>query len=328
MNEYSKYTIKVSLKSPIVTPFQSDTIFGHICWAIRFLQWEVEDKLREFLMAYDEEKNPPLLVSNGFPQGYLPKPVLPPITQEELDEVIGRERRITDSFKVKTLKRMEILPKADFLHLQKNRIMPLDLLKIMHRKYDTISGDSSKYQTMIVQHNTINRIEGRVTQGLYAQEETFYVEGYGKFEIYLKTWFFTLEDLQRVFDYIKEAGFGKDKSTGKGHFDFQIKEGMDLDDSKDSNGFLTISSYIPRHDDPIEGHYRILPKFGKLGGLYAKGLLKKNPFKKPLIMFSAGSTFYDSEYRQDKIYGSLLKGVHHDERIRHYAYAFPIGIKL
>ena len=53
-----------------------------------------------------------------------------------------------------------------------------------------------------------------------------------------------------------------------------------------------------------------------------------NPFKVPLIMFAAGSVFADKEYKPGKIYGSLLKKVHLNENIRHYAYAFPIGIKI
>ena len=56
MEEYKNYTIEICLKSPIVTSFQSDTIFGHICWAIRFL---CENKLRKFLETYDKDGIPP-----------------------------------------------------------------------------------------------------------------------------------------------------------------------------------------------------------------------------------------------------------------------------
>ena len=93
---------------------------------------------------------------------------------------------------------------------------------------------------------------------------------------------------------------------------------------------MTLSSFIPKENDPVEGYYHILLKYGKLGGLYAKGIseVNNNPFKKPLIMFSAGSVFYDKEYRKGKTYGALLDDVHHNKEIRHYAHAFPIGINL
>lgn len=93
---------------------------------------------------------------------------------------------------------------------------------------------------------------------------------------------------------------------------------------------MTLSSYIPTENDPTEGYYNIVHKFGKLGGLYAKGVAEVygNPFKVPLIMFSAGSVFFDKNYKPGKIYGSLLKNVHKNEAIRHYAYAFPIGVNI
>lgn len=331
MKEYENYTIDISLKSPIVTQFQSDTIFGHICWAIRFLQWGIPDKLHDFLNAYDNGQPPPLLVSNGFPKGYLPKPLIPPITQQELEDVIGTENRISDSFKVKTIKNTAIISKGDFFQLQKGKITPLELFKMMFERHQVIVDESRKFQAMVVQHNTVNRIEGKVKTGLYSQEEVFYDEDSGKFEIYLRTNYFGIDDLQRIFGYIKEQGFGRDKSTGKGYFDIdEIKVGIDLPQCEKPNAFMTLSSYIPTENDPTNGYYGMLLKYGKLGGLYAKGVpeVGRNPFKKPLIMFSVGSTFYDTGYSNGRAYGSLLRGVHHNDEIRHYAYAFPIGINL
>lgn len=330
MEEYENYTIEICLKSPAVTGFQSDTIFGHICWAIRFLYLNGENKLREFLETYDRKILPPLLVSNGFPSGYLPKPVIPPINQRELDASFGSENRIANSFKIKTLKKLAIIPKGDFDKLQLEEMTSSKLFKIMSESYETIMKDLTHEQSMVVQHNTINRIEGKVKRGLYSQEETFYSPDAGKFEIYLKTYYFTKKELAKIFTYIREAGFGKDKSTGKGYFDFEINDGIGLPEQKSPNAFITLSSFIPKEDDPVEGYYHTLLKYGKLGGLYAKGVseVNGNPFKKPLIMFSAGSVFYDKDYRKGKTYGLLLKDVHQNKDIRHYAYAFPVGINL
>lgn len=327
MREYSDYTIEITLQSPIVTGFQSDTIFGHICWAVRFIYQDGEAKLHEFLDAYDDV--PPLLVSSGFPMGYLPKPVLPPVTQAELETILKREDRIKDSFRIKSIKRWNFLPKSDFISLQKE-ITPLNLFRFMNDSYEAIEKDLNSGQSVLVQHNTVNRIENRVKKGLYAQEETFFNEDGGRFEIYLKTYFFTKEELQRIFEFISEGGFGRDKSTGKGHFTFLINEGVDIPESETPNAFMTLSSYIPTGKDPVKGYYRAIHKYGKLGGLYAKGVseVNGNPFKKPLIMFSAGSTFYDDDYTAGKTYGSLLKNIHQNGQIRHYAYAFPIGISL
>jgi CRISPR-associated protein Csm4 len=334
MNEYRDYTIEVSLSSPIVTQFQSDTIFGHICWAIRFIHGEASDKLNVFLNSYDNSEHPPLLVSNGFPKGYLSKPIIQPIKQEELETIVDTKDMIKNSFKIKNIKKIEYITNDHFNYLQKEKITPIKLFKIMFNGYDSIVDDLSKVKSSVVQHNIINRIEGSVkTGGLYSQEEFFYDFediNSGIFEIYLKTNFFSKEELKRIFEYIKIDGFGKDKSTGKGYFDFEIKEGIDLPEAENPNAFMTLSSYIPSKKDSIKGYYQTFLKFGKLGGLYAKGSpeVGGNPFKKPLIMFSAGSTFYENNFSKEKMYGSLLRNVHHNAEIRHYAYAFPIGIHL
>ena len=91
--------------SPVVTRLQSDTIFGHICWAISFINWGKENKLTNFLSAYENEGPPPLLVSNGFPKGFLPKPLTLPITQDQIDEAVGIENRIEKAYKIKMAKR-------------------------------------------------------------------------------------------------------------------------------------------------------------------------------------------------------------------------------
>lgn len=110
----------------------------------------------------------------------------------------------------------------------------------------------------------------------------------------------------------------------------EANEGMDIQEAQNPNAFMTHSSFIPKETDPVRGYYHTILKYGKLGGVYATGAseVNKNPFKKPLIMFSAGSVFYDMEYRKGKPYGTLLDDVHDNKEIRHYAYAFPIGIDL
>lgn len=325
MSEYRDYTIDITLNSPIVTAFQSDTIFGHICWAIRFLKWNIDDKLTDFLMLYENRELPPLLISNGFPKYYLPKPILPPVTQEILEDIFKKEDRIKNAFRIKTIKNSNIIPKEKFKEFQQGEITSEKLFKTMNDCFEEIQKLKEKEQSTIVQHNTISRIGGKVEGGLYSQEEIFFDNNGGMFEVYLKTNYFSLKELNSIFTYISEGGFGRDKSTGKGSFTFKITEGIDLPEVEKPNAFMTLSSYIPTKDDPTSGYYNIIHKFGKLGGLYAKG---GNPFKVPLIMFSSGSVFLDKGYRQGKVYGSLLRDVHQNKDIRHYAYAFPVGIQI
>ena len=59
--------------SNFATTLKGDTLFGQICWAIRYTFGN--DKLEALLLNY--ETKPFLVVSDGFAKGYLPKPSLP-----------------------------------------------------------------------------------------------------------------------------------------------------------------------------------------------------------------------------------------------------------
>ena len=45
------YKLIYEIKSPVITPFQADTIFGHLCWAIRYIKGE--EKLVKFLENFE-----------------------------------------------------------------------------------------------------------------------------------------------------------------------------------------------------------------------------------------------------------------------------------
>jgi CRISPR-associated protein Csm4 len=328
---YSKYTLTLTFQSSLGTPLQADTLFGHICWAIRFLGWKEKDKLRDFLESYKDGEPPPLLVSNGFPAGYVPKPIIPPVKQNVIDEFFGIDDRIKNSYKIKTIKEADVIPFDKFRELQRSAINPRILFQTMKDCYNDIYRLKEVSQSAVIQHNTIDRVTGRVRDGgLFSQEETFFAEGAQNYTVYIKTNYFTKDELARIFNFVGEGGYGRDKSTGKGYFTFEIHEGIELPEAENPNAFMTLSSFIPTEKDPTKGYYNIVHKFGKLGGFYAKGVeeVYKNPFKVPLIMFSSGSVFFDSDYEPGKFYGSLLKKVHQNEAIRHYAYAFPIGVKV
>lgn len=205
---------------------------------------------------------------------------------------------------------------------------PLKVFRSLYSGYKAIAEDLGRMQTAGIQHNTVNRRRNMVITGLFTQEENFYPRDSRKFEIYVRTNHFSRKDLEKIFAFIGEQGYGKDKSTGKGHFSSTVRDGNELVENGNPNGFMTLSSFIPTGGDPTDGFYSPLHKYGKLGGLFAKGILDGNPFKTPLIMFAAGSTFRDNGYYHGKTYGSILGGVHRNDRIRHYAHAYPLGIRL
>ena len=58
------YCVDIKPESPFLTPPQSDTIFGHLAWAIAYDQGET--RLRQILAEFSSG-NPPFLLSSAFP---------------------------------------------------------------------------------------------------------------------------------------------------------------------------------------------------------------------------------------------------------------------
>ncbi|HDK26256.1 MAG TPA: hypothetical protein ENG48_04085 [Candidatus Atribacteria bacterium] len=356
------YKVIYQIKSPVITPFQADTIFGHLCWAIKYIKGE--ESLIDFLKIYDHEK-PPLILSDGFPEGFLPMPILRPLTIDEEDTKLiniyfgaDKKNKIKGLTFLKRLKAQPFISTAILNELEGSLSYFRLYEKVLEGKYcpswfrkracsekevkncPLINPESSSVcnylkkckEDNLVFHNTINRVTGRVEEpgGLFTEIETYYPKEEANYEIYLQTTYFSLEEIQKYFSFIGENGYGKDKSIGKGYLELKDIQQYTLFEPQDSNGFMTLSSFIPAEDDPIEGFYEVFTKYGKLGGDYAKsgiGGEGLNPFKKPLLMFKAGSTFLIN-HKSKNYYGRLVSHIHSSPQIRQYGYAFPLKIKL
>lgn len=320
------YKLELELLSPIITPLQADTIWGHLCWAIKYLKGE--SALVDFIKSYDS--GCPLLVSNGLPSGYLPRPVCNPIKRKEshgfIEERVGKNRKdqLRGLTALKRIKKYSIIP-ADILESLSEGYSEKKLFSIL---WDHRGGYDDAPVTEIVAHNTINRISDTVLErgGFYMQDETRFGKG-ACFTVFLKTEILSREELERLWDFVSKSGFGKDKSTGKGHFLVKSFEEFSFPKRK-ADTVMSLSNYIPSGDGE-KGCYEIFTKYGKLGGDYAMGAEEVfyNPYKKPLIMLKAGSTFPLVGTRKE-FYGSIIDDVHQNINIKHYGYAFPYFINI
>ncbi len=63
----ASYKITWKPLSGFSTPLDSDTIFGHFCWALNYLYEDEQKKLEEMLAEL--EKRPALIFSSAFPAG-------------------------------------------------------------------------------------------------------------------------------------------------------------------------------------------------------------------------------------------------------------------
>jgi len=301
------YKVTLEMSSWTASPWQADTIFGHLCWGMRYRYGE--DELLRLLEAY-KAGSPPLLVSNGFPGDRLPKPVLPPQKADAAQDLEQQRQLYRQNKKTKKIK---YLSRAEFESvIAGSPTMP------------TREIDEDLFETRrITLKNQIDRITG--TTGGGGQLFPFAEYHWKTVSIYLKVADDFVDRAKSLFQYVVELGYGKRKSVGYGQVKkhkFDSFEGF-LKPSQ-ANGFVTLSNFVPSHKDPVIGNWTPMIKYGKMGELYS---LEETAFKRPLLMLEAGSTFYDSPIKD--FYGRLVNNISvaYREAVQ-YGYALPVPAKL
>ncbi|RNC67983.1 MAG: hypothetical protein ED859_11730 [Desulfuromonadales bacterium] len=329
----SKLTWTITPQSPFRTPLQSDTLFGHICWAIRYALGE--DRLVAFLHAYGPD-HAPLLVSSGCPRGFLPMPVLKSITVEKEETLREKyfpkdEKRLDFYRALKRLSKTRYISHRLFSDVRDNlsayEIYDFCFSKGLENNPDIIFSDEELPFDVSVEtwHSEKNRLTDRAAHGkLYPLEDTFFREGTA-FTVYLSNECFTPNELSSILEYIAVEGYGADKSVGRGAFSYELTAGWDLPAASDPNGYMTLSHYHPTTGETVDGYYDVSTKFGKLGGHWAAGV-EGGPHKKPLLMFNPGSCFKSATPKS--FYGGLIRGVHAKPEVVHYGIALPLPVRF
>jgi CRISPR-associated protein Csm4 len=307
------YKLILRQRSPTLTRWQADTLFGHLCWTLRYR--DGAKVLREFLARY-EAGEPPLLLSNGFPGDLLPRPIQP---AHGLLATSDRLTRLEQAAAVRRARDVAYVAPEEFECARRGeRVVP------RRREVE---------RTRTVFKNQISRLTG-TTGGegqLYSVDEQAFGNWRAKtllpVTIYVRTateqW---ASEIEALFQLMAHGGYGAKKSVGYGHFEVAGIEPFAFESIDDANGFITLSNFVPATDDPLDGYYERLVKYGKLGEEYT---LLPNPFKKPLLMFTAGSSFM---VRKPKpFYGRLIRGLPNieiAEDVVQYGLAFDVPVQI
>lgn len=350
------------LVSSLGTPFLADTIFGHICWGLRYA--EGEEALKQFLACY--KQNPPLLVSDGFPAildtvpptYYLPFPNLP--LGPDCYDKVKADRGILDDDRIaerqfasawKAVSRHKYIAERALIALRPvfdmgvfmKALFQLKLCPLTMSRRDTTcnctewkdcpglgSGTDDtcchvarlRRTTDPVTHNVLNRWTS-ASENLFIQQDEFYNHGFHMF-VSLDENVMSLDRFKSCFAYIEHSGFGRDASIGKGAIrDVDIQD-VTFPDVPEANAFYNLSSaYVPHAGELGKGWYSTHVKRGKLG---AGLVLTNSPWKKPVMMIKAGSVLAGNH---EKHYGGLVHGVHYElPDVVQYGYAYVMGVKM
>lgn len=281
-----KLTIKP--KSLFATPLQGDTIFGQICWNIRYLY--KEEKLEEILKSYEEE--PFLIVSDGFASGYLPKPKFP-------KKILGE----TDITKKKEYRKKIWLKIDDFFNAKFENAKKDD--EVAFKKVFAEVKNSINYKTFTTGENFAPFVN-EVIEYLNEVDIYFLIQNYEK-------------EILEAFETLGKIGYGKDSSTGKGRFEIVKKEDV-TKYLKPSNIYMALSAFsLKNAEENI--YYDTFVKFPK-----SRGDLK-NPFKNPIVLASTGAGIQSDKHlkyigKAITNFANDSKIVHQG-----YAITLPIGVK-
>lgn len=288
------YKTTITPKSNFTTPLKGDTLFGQICWAIRYRLGE--DRLNELLSDYD--KKPFLIVSDGFASGYLPKPSMP-------SHFLGENLELKKENRKKIWLSMEDLQSGNF-------------------KNAKTSGEAGYVQTKnatiknSINYNTFTTDES----GKFAPYALMEMK-FSKQDIYfLLDDKFKLDELEKALEVVSKSGYGKRASIGKGTFEYRAFEKVSV--KKNSNAFMTLSPVVIDDENLKEFYYEPFTRFGKHGG----GLASTNPFKSPLLMADSGSVVIYDEICEKEYIGKAISGHSANANTVHQGYSILIATEI
>ncbi|MCX7880662.1 MAG: type III-A CRISPR-associated RAMP protein Csm4 [Ignavibacteria bacterium] len=298
-------------KSSYVTELRSDTLWGLILVAIRYVF--SENKLLELLEKYLKNK-PPFVVSSAFPfkmetDGtkihFFPKPIWGKGFKVKTTDFNALEIR-------KKLKKVKSLPQNIFEEFINGEITDESFIaKYSGNNVDNLESLENiipkilDYSTV---HNRIDLLKGTTMEteegGQLFLTHEFFVQKGGLF--------FLIEGedisyLEAALRFLSHFGFGGDHSTGKGAFDFEIKD-FSIRVPQDPYCFVTLSLFNPTPEelnyfksDADKFWYELVQRNGIIGAQFKRAEFRKKSF----FAFAEGSTFPIIEGK--KYYGRILK---------------------
>ena len=287
----------------------SDTLFGAITYAVSELYPNLVD---EMINEFDAGR-PPFLISSAFPVIYDNHEKIRFYPKIIMDSDLSK----FDSKIKKDYKKVEYIEEKLFYDLLDGKITEEEILKnySSYNRFSNllISNDLDVeigFGENILPNNSVNR--------LIHETKIFYTQGdsYKNLGLFFLVHLYDDEYeniIKSAIKFLKDRGFGRDISTGKGHFDYEVEDTFDIEETKD-NMFVTLSRFIPLKDDLKRineySYYEIGSK---------RGRDKTGEIRKLVRFFKEGSIFPNYQ----ATYGGNIKSGEINPAIE-YGYAFPI----
>ena len=302
------YQIDIVPTGGFYTPIKGDTLFGMFCWAV--VEKFGEDRLTKLLDGYTENR-PYIVLSDAFPKGYLPKPVLPfPYYKKE-----GQKDENFNAKDRKKFKRREWLP-ADKIALPTNQT-------------GDFFAEVSFIKKTLKTANSVNPETNHASGGKYSAYMTdqFYYQGELSIYAVIDENRITADEVKGLFEQIGLTGYGKKASSGGGKFSVKSMKRVSFD-NPNYTALLTLAPCVPERNefDEDRSFYKVFVRFGRHGN---KAALSDNPFKIPVLTMDTGAVLTPKQ-KADKAPLFAGKGIKDvsltDDRTVFQGYAPVIGL--
>ncbi|MBW6480338.1 MAG: type III-A CRISPR-associated RAMP protein Csm4 [Bacteroidales bacterium] len=319
------------------TELRSDTLWGMICWGIRNIygQMALEEYIDSCLTGVPE-----FIISSAFPfkesdhgkEHFVPRPILPSGTYEDVSEKLTKREAIIKSTQDKSSKKKQYIGIEDFEKLANGEG---DLQLTLART------DAPKIKSFSFTHNTIDRIKGGTLKKdnmgqLFHVDEYFFDTGEhdnARYGLYFFADGPDMSKLEGAMRWLSHVGIGGDRNIGKGKFKIAMAD-FDIRQPEGSNAMTTFSLFLPSREKKELDGFITNPLFNYLieerRGFY--GFLKYRQFMKPPVkMFREGSVFPAMDI---SIPGSLIKISQNNQDndythpVYHYGIGFMIKMKI
>jgi CRISPR-associated protein Csm4 len=296
-------------QGPFRTLPTASMLFGQLVWAASFAGQDVTQLLEPFRAG-----NPSFVLSDAFPVGQFPKPILPPA------KFAGSTG---DSAELSTEKR-KALKNALYLEerVWRDSIERGERAIIMGLRPDRT------HKVLQEQHLTrvgIDRPTLSARDGLLFSEAAQYLNGsWNIFVRVLEPTAYEKWNVPELLEQIGKSGFGGGASVGRGAFTMLETKTVDLSGPRGANGFTSLSAFVPLELQPEEGYYDLEVYRGRLGG----GYNGSDPWKKPYVRAKTGSSFHGDPNKGYGMFVDNLATLHDGIQVGDYAFAFPVGVRL
>lgn len=301
MTAMKQYMLRLTLTGPLGTELTGDTLLGHVCWGVVY--HEGTAAVEQFLEAM-RSGEPPLIVGDPAPAGFLPNPILPPadLAERRRMDQLARVNAGGDPLgahdALKAVRKRRWVPRRA-LEACVHELSAASLLEAVW-SLEPAAQQPPALTPGVVAHNTINRITQHTAEegGLFFQTDWF-PDGAMAFDLpVLST--LSPDRIRELFEWGLEGGYGRDASTGKGRLIVGELDDASWPAADQPNAGLALGGFAPAAGDPTHGWWRTVLRRGKLSGAWAADPDDEegHPFKYPLTLLTAGSLL--GPHRRDR----------------------------